>query len=632
MFLNLRGLKILKSNQKQVLRFRINLFFLLVIVVHPNISISASDNTNGAEKIRGGYMGTLDISILPEMSQNGMNTALVKFRHFRTPVSAKQRNELLKWSKACEASNQDLLAVVSLWLDESKWFKPDHYLVANGKEYRNTPCPRDSRNYKILVHDRFIALAQLSKEMPISGAVLDTEMYNADFLSYKYTCNCDYCWSEFKKVHPELPVVEKGFRENHLQKKRLVDKYKKHAIAQISSMASQTRKTIDQINPMFQIGGFCLDELDDYTKGLCLGFGTPKKPVLVFSEKTYKAGCTSYIEKTISGLKKRGINAKFETGIWQNKFPTENLAEQYYHSARNSDGYWIYTMQSLNRGWKKPIAYPREKYWMAIKTANNELDKLLVNSNHKSNLKLRPFSAPLDPVNLSLIKTEPLIYVHKLEDQEKGTPPKIRRNSRLVFIAKKGDVIRFTIDFNKHRNSKVDHAVAYLLDNKGNVLSKEIIKRGKTVIQSHAGYSGSYSLYVNNDKSNAIQITGMTHFYSIEAVKWDNVHLKRSKGPIYFYGLPGAKIGKIAFFVNGPSEGIIATFNDDSGRLIGKYDIDSKMTVEIPLPKNRDGSIITMNIEACQGATYRSVIVTVKSGLGKYISPFKTGLVREISY
>jgi hypothetical protein len=97
------------------------------------------------------------------------------------------------------------------------------------------------------------------------------------------------------------------------------------------------------------------------------------------------------------GYGRHRTNAKLVLGIWQDKFSPENLAEQYYHCAKDSAGYWIYSVGSLSSvipPWYSPkkvkekaLPFPKDNYWQAITLANKELDKLSTDPNYISFLK-----------------------------------------------------------------------------------------------------------------------------------------------------------------------------------------------------------------------------------------------------
>ena len=583
-------------------------------------------------KIRGGFMGVLDMPILAKMGQNGMNTAIVWFNPLEVPVSDKQLHVLEDWSRDCKYAGLDFMPCIVYCPDEQKRFHPKYCYVINGTKYENTPCPLEADTFKYLIYDKFVALATLSKTVNIAGGVLDTEMYGADFISYRQACHCDYCWGQFRQRYSTCPDLDIGQREPYLQKTGWTEKYQKFMVDRITDMAKSVREQVNKINPSFKLGGSHLDELNVFTEGLARGFGTPENPVLVFSLKTYETGYVNYVDKTIEKLKNMDIHAKFIAGLWQDKFPIENLPEQYYFSAKNSDGYWIYTMQTLNPDWKGAVAYSTQMYWEAIRKANQELDKLSLNAGYESDLVLRHFQTPLPAIDLRAIRIKPLEYVRPSAEVRNEESPRVRRSNKLVFVAQKGDTIKFKIEFTGSQSSDTNYTQVSLLTNTAQVLAEDNAATAKNaVVETAAPYTGSYCIVLNSAKLNTAKIISSSHPYSIEAFEYGNVHLYKYEGPLYFWKPADSKISKIDFLVNGPSEGVVATFKTESGELIGQYNIDSKKQIILPLQESKQGQIIVMQMEAMPFATYRDVIVTVKEGLGKYVSHTKAGLVKTVS-
>jgi hypothetical protein len=408
--------------------------------------------------------------------------------------------------------------------------------------------------------------------------------------------------------------------------------YRQFVCNKLVGMARQTRTEIDQVAPSFKIGITKLDQINYYTESMARGFGTKENPVIIFSERTYTDGYTDYIKETITKFRKMGIHASFIAGIWQDKFPPENLAEQYYYCAQASDGYWIYTMETLNPDRKDSDGASAKEYWQAIRDADKELDKLDADPNYITLLKTREFHPPLEKINFSNIKTGPLEYVqHGTPMETDQEPINLQAFNRLVFVASKGELLKFKIKFVKRRLTKVDYAEVAILTDGGQVLAKDQADESKNAeLVAVAPYTGSYGIVLNPDR-NMLNVTGFTHPYSIDAGTWPAVHLVRPKAPIYLWQPPYADTAKISLFVNGPGEAVTATLKTEAGRLIGTYDIFSRQTITPTLPQTEKGQIVVLQIRPRGGAYFGDVILTINSGLEKYISSFKSGLVRQVA-
>jgi hypothetical protein len=135
-------------------------------------------------------------------------------------------------------------------------------------------------------------------------------------------------------------------------------------------------------------------------------------------------------------------------GLWQQQFPSENLAEQYYTCAAHAAGYWIYTFESLLEDCSELPGYslrePNERYWEAMRTANAELDKLAASGGtYASSLRVRPFNPPLPVLTTADLTIEPLMPAPDEKPVSLGpvTTPRLRYRNPLYILAKAGEPI-----------------------------------------------------------------------------------------------------------------------------------------------------------------------------------------------
>lgn len=354
-----------------------------------------SADVNFPGQIRGGYMGSWNIDVLPEMARRGMNVALVKFGEVRVPVSSEQLNLLTKWSEACRENSLKFIPVINLWgRTERTWVHPQSNFYPR-KKHRSgwLPCPLDEQVHKRVINDRIVELARLSNKLDIAGVVIDLEMYGGEVKYFPEACLCDHCFDKFIEEHKSSKPVAAGMRKSHLIFSHQLNSYRTSQEEHIAELARQTKEKIESIAPDFVLGAFHLDRPWVFNKGLLKGWGSRGFPVLVFTEMTYSKGYNPYIFQTLENFNKNKLNAKLVVGIWQNKFAAEELSAQYYYCAKAASGYWIYTMQSLSAiGKKSPsLRYSKDEYWRAIGTANHELSKLAADPNYKTHLRLDNF-------------------------------------------------------------------------------------------------------------------------------------------------------------------------------------------------------------------------------------------------
>jgi hypothetical protein len=591
-------------------------------------SLKGTDDIVSAEKIRAGYMGIYNIDVLPKMADAGMNLALVKFGELHTPMWAGEQELLMKWAKACQQAGVRFMPVINLWgMREKKWIRLRYHLYYDGIEFAKTPCPLEAKVYKLAVHDRVLELAKLSRSVPIAGAAIDLEMYGADVWNFPDYCLCDYCFERFLAGKPVSKPIVADKRQDYLVKSKQVKSYRIFTTNYIKALAKQKKEQLETIAPDFMIGALHLDRLQPYYTGLAKGLGNGRKAVLAFTETTYRTGHSSYIHKTQKRFHDSGVNAKLVVGIWQDKFPPENLAEQYYHCARDSAGYWIYTMESLSKHTKVTLPFDKKQYWQAIQEANGELDKLAANPKYKSLLKVRSFKTPVKAISFKKIAVEPVEYVRSWAIMDRNVKPiTLRFFNKLIFVAKKGDKLEFEIAFGKKQGSSTSHVEVGLVSRSGDVLARDkasLLSNAKLKVE--APYSGSYVIAVQSH-GNSAKVVGFSHPYSIDASI--TAHFLKPSGSLYLYKPAGSSSAKVMFYVDGIGESVTATFKNEAGKVLGVYDIVGKQTIAVPLAKSREDEIIELNIQPRAGTWFEDVWIRIESGVEKYISSFRQAVVR----
>lgn len=581
-------------------------------------------------KIRGGFLGRWDIALVPKMKESGLNLAMPLFQQVSAPVKLYQIKRIKEWTRICQESGLKFMPVINFWGKyESDWIRPHHYVYYNYNDlqYGQTPCPLDIGVYKQSVHNRLLELARLSRKLKIAGCIVDLEMYGADRKAFPDLCLCDNCFERFlagRRVPKPILVHE---RYKHLKRTNQFDAYKVFMEEHIASLARRTREQVELIAPDFLIGVFRLDENRTYNRGLAKGFGSGDKPVLAFTARTYRKGYQPYIQETIQRFRDEHINANLVVGIWQDKFPVENLPEQYYHCARSSSGYWIYTLQSLHERKKNPLPFPRSQYWQAIRKANAELDLLAINPNYQSALRIRPFRMPrhrFDTEKLALLRR-----VRPLVDSDlKAKPLTFRESNTLVFVAQKGDRLKFELKFGKYRVYEGDYAQLALLTYNGTVLASDDATVGRNgVLTATAPYTGAYGITLDSERQRVV-VVSYSHPYSIDAAR--SMHLMSPNQPLYLWKPAKCTLAQVVLRADHLNESYTATFRDESGRVLGRYDVFAKEKVQIQLRPSLRGQIIELRVKARPRARLSDVRIKVESGFGKYISPTKSGLVRIV--
>ncbi|MHC4394355.1 MAG: hypothetical protein ACYS1A_01745 [Planctomycetota bacterium] len=606
---------------KKHISIYIIVYFNIIIIQANALGVTGKDILG--EKIRAGYMGIFNSDVLAKMADNKMNLALVKFNSLQSPIQPEEQKILVKWAKECNDAGVLLMPVINLWgQNEYKWIKPKYHQYYDNINLNKTPCPLEYQVYAKAIHERFLELSKLSQTIPIAGVAIDLEMYNANIAAFADYCLCDYCFERFLQGRTVSNPIAIDQREDYLSKTKQFKAYLEFMENHVSQMVKKTLQQLKDTNPDFLIGALDLDVDNTYCRGFTKGFGDSRTPVLVFAENTYYTGYTDEVSKLTRRFK--DYNAKLVIGLWQRKFPPANLAEQYYHCAKDSDGYWIYTMESLSSRDFKSLPFNNRYYWQAIHLANSELSKLRINSNYKSHLKVRSFSSPQEKAVVNKTDFEPVNYINKNIRQESNIEPiRLRFFNKLVFVASQGDALDFKVSYSKKGRAKAPYIDISLVSQTGEAIATErasFLKPAKVGLK--APYSGSYLLAIQSH-GNGAKIVKSSHPYGIDTS--ETMHLLKPTGKLYLHKPAKVTSATVQLYVDGIGESIIAIFKDYNNKIIGKYDIIGKQNISMEFSDKEQ--IIELNITPRENVYFEDVRIRVISGFNKYISPYKSGLI-----
>lgn len=403
------------------------------------------------ERLRGGYLSSANLGPgQARMKTAGMNLLMPKFGGLRYPPTDDNVALLKRWGDSAKANGLRLMPVFNLRGGETEKLLSDRReAAANGVPLKRTPCPLDEQFWTYYVQGRMVYLAEHAKELGLTGAILDPEMYGADHTCFNTACYCTDCLREFLQTQGEaLPDPLPADRRAWLAERKLLDKFEAHFVSRVEGFSRTLEQEVHAKAPDFIMGVLLLDYPLLYQKGLAKGLGTESHPVLAFSESTYSPGYTDYVEKQPAVFAAMPAHVLFVPGLWQQQFPTDNLAEQYYTCAARSAGYWLYTFESLLEDVSKLPGYqlrePLDRYWEALKLANDELDKRLSDPQYVSTLKVRPFDPPLPVIGTADILIAALSPAPDEKPVSLGPPtlPRLRYRNPLAIVGKAGEPLR----------------------------------------------------------------------------------------------------------------------------------------------------------------------------------------------
>ncbi|MBU0608667.1 MAG: hypothetical protein KKI08_12330, partial [Armatimonadetes bacterium] len=410
------------------------------------------------DKIRGGYLSSADLGDgQARMKSVGMNLLMPKFGGLQAPPTEGNIALLRRWGESAQATGLHLMPVYNFRGGATEALLSDRREVTiAGSTMPKTPCPLDEAFWSKYIIGRAVWLAEHSRELHLDGCIIDPEMYGADHTCFAGACYCADCFKEFLATLPnggpaEARPLQAAERAPWLKEHGLLEQFQQHFVDRIIGFSQRLERECHAQNPDFLLGVLLLDYPLPAHRAMAMGLGTATHPVLGFSESTYSPGYTDYVDQQQETFAAMPAHVLFVPGLWQQQFPSENLAEQYTTCAAHSAGYWIYTFESLLEDVSKLPGYqlrePHEKYWEACRVANAELDKLAKDPQYVSALKIRPYDPPLPVLNVGDITIEALVPAPNGGPADSRpllgpiTTPRLRYRNPLFILGKAGEAV-----------------------------------------------------------------------------------------------------------------------------------------------------------------------------------------------
>lgn len=404
------------------------------------------------DRIRGAYLSSGDLNDgLAKAKASGLNLLMPKFGGLQAPPTEANIKLLRDWGDKCRQLGIHLMPVYNFRGGGAEALLSDRREVtAAGDTMERTPCPLDEAFWSKYIYGRAVFLAEHAGELGLSGAIIDPEMYGADHTCFTTLCYCADCMREFgAKVGRTIPAdLAASQRASWLKEQGLEKAFEQHYADRVKEYSQKIERDVHAKTPDFILGVLLLDYPLVFNRAMAMGLGTETRPVLGFSETTYSPGYTEYVLKQQETFAALPAHVLMVPGLWQQQFPAENLAEQYYTCAVNSSGYWIYTLESMLEDVSRLPGYqlrePHERYWEAIRVANAELTKWAASGGkYVSGLKVRDFEPPLPVLTAGDVKIEALVAAPDAAPHSMGpvTAPRLRYRNPLFVIGKANEPV-----------------------------------------------------------------------------------------------------------------------------------------------------------------------------------------------
>ena len=584
-------------------------------------------------KLRGGYLSSSDpLSGLAQMKAAGMNAVMPKFGSLQYPPTAANLKLLGDWGKAAAGQGLYVLPVFNFRGGKTEKILSDRREVTvNGELMQLTPCPLDEEFWNRYILDRAVFLAAHAKELGLTGAIIDPEMYGADHTCFATACYCDDCLREFAKATGltlPAPLPELAQRAAWLKEKGLAAQFQNYFVDRIKGFCRRTEREVHATNPDFLLGVLHLDDPLPFQWGMAMGLGTATHPVLGFSEATYSNGYTDYVDQQSKTFAALPAQVLFVPGLWQQQFPAENLAEQYYTCAAHATGYWIYTLESLLEDVSQKPGYALlespARYWAAMQTANAELDKLAANGNkYVPTLQVRPFDPPLPVMITRDIRIETLFPApdDNLRSVGRITLPRLRHRNPLFILGKAGEPVVV-----KLVNLQLAHYLPgtqwVVVAPDGTRLMEGHLKvKESTVIKFTPGHDGVFLVVADSDQNSQSLSVLSGQRNAFRAAPEQRFTVNGRFGKMYFYVPQGVTQFSVFVKAEGQAPGrggkleIKAPSGEVAARLAGG--LGSWTEIPVQVPAGQQGKVWGLSAEDLTN----DLISYLSPNLPGYLSP-----------
>lgn len=579
-------------------------------------------------RLRAGYMSASNIDLLPQMAQAGMNAAIPKF-DLKAPLTDDVVAKLCRWAEKANEYNLAFMPVINWWGASHVKYLPGYSPVVtdSGTVLVNTPCPYTEAFWEKWVIPRMASLAESIGNRPIGALLIDMEMYGVEYTEYTRGCYCDECFSRYMKAKGFKGSLPKPSDRNDFVKKlgdlALYESLQREASR---ALAVECRNILHRVNPGLRLGALNLDSDIPLQQGIVLGFGTQQMPVYCLTEKTYSTGFSPYITIVQQYFKQIGANVDLLVGIWQSKFPSENISEQLYHCAHESYGYWIYTMETFASLDYHPLPGKPEEFWIAIQRANKEMGKLELNQNYKTDLKIRPFEAPTEPLPWKGFVRYNLV---QYETKASNLIPmaRLRGTNWVYFYAKKGEPIQFEIAWQRVANN-TDPVRVGLVSPDGTPLTDYTVKRGKPLlVTAVAPINGVYGLVVMSvNGTNSADITKASHPYAVHIGSIKGAGFVDKLPPVFVSVVPNSKYVEFLFVTENNAEAVKGAVLALDGSQLWSGIIDGATRVHIDNPGI---GLLQIRFDKLPGHVFEDVWVKGLKGVLPFVSTDPTGLLKQ---
>jgi hypothetical protein len=580
-------------------------------------------------RIRAAHLQVENIGLVERAAQAGIDTLLAPIPRLRAPLDFTAREQLVQFAHACQRHG------IAFWPEiryfgevELTWIGPyRHFVDGNGKRLNHTPCPLDEELWRRAVEARYLLLAELSRDCPITGVALDTEMYAADAGGVSQVCYCGDCLARtLRAAGQDAAPPYPDRRREWLTQIGLLDAHFQTTRDAVRTLAEQTRDRVAQVAPDLRLGAFNIDDAVPPMQGILLGWGRSDRPVYVYTEVTYTQGYSPYVRQAQQRMGQLGAHFCMIAGVWQSKFLARALTAHLYECARNSAGYWIYTFESFVRPDYAPLPGKADDYWSAIRQANDELLHLAANPEYQTSLKIEPFVLPPTPATARGVERPELVPLRP-PTGEPQPPARLRRNNILYVYAESGR--RVTLPMRLVQTPGLRDGGQYLLVSPGGrcLERRDLLEVDRLVkLGFQAEQTGLYAVALSAGAC-TIQVEGPQP-YAIAADTGVPARLFIGIPALYVLARPGQREVTLQMGVGGEAERVHAVVTQGDHVLYDGVLADTRAIV-LSVDPDAQPSILKIDVQRVPGAVRENFSVAVVKGAYPFVAVSPEGLLRD---
>jgi len=600
------------------------------------------------QKLRGIYYSSLhEREYYQAAAAAGFNCVVNKTSGFRPDAPQSAMEFHVQQARLAAETGQKYIACINFNSADERKYTARRYtpmIGPQGTSYPDTPSPLDREFWNQAIKRRWLLLAEAAKTAPITGGMIDFEMYGSEILFYDLAGCLDYSdlalggFAADQKLPTDPRALAPSQRAKWLKAQGLEEKYIAYYRRSIEAICRDIQREVHKVNPDFILGFYSWDRRSHFYEPCALGFGNARMPVLLWPGTTYTTGYSApNVDDEVRRLAEIGAHAVFLPGIWLWQFHHDNLAAHAYDCAAHAGGYWLYGVYSMWAETARRRRVPNvdsSAYWTALRQANDEITAIEKDPRHRSSLRVAPDRT-------LFLAADPLLFAGKvmLRPWKAELPPAapldkqppaalVRHVGVYRAYAEAGKTIVFRVHSVRLGKTTSGTVATVLGPDRQQVTEQKVPVGGTSDIAVHAAETGTYTLVCQSGLAGTMvqcDAPGLV----IDAGE-SGAHFMSRLRPMYFFVPQGVK----EFQVFGEGQGT-ERFNlkitaPDGQIALEQEDVGERRTFTVAVPAGQDGRPWLLNLARPTHGVLEDVKVGFSGNIPSYLAPAKERLLLRV--